>query len=201
MERGRPSGADPFSKIMEKLKTILIIILRSGLVWFFADGLPRYHSVKDQLSEVEKIAAETPDTVRDTTTVSHWDTIVKVKHDTISFEKQTDSTKIYYDTLRTDNVRIWTSSLVKGQMNWNSIAYQLRQKRIKEQITINNKLPVPRVVKEEHGLYLTPQLGLSSYGAAFGVGVLWDRQGLNYSASYYRLGGKSFLTVGTALKL
>jgi hypothetical protein len=193
---------------MKRLNNILLILIGAMLVAFFVYFLPNYNRIQAEKKEIQQaidsvkaIAESTPDTIRDTTILTEWDTITRQTHDTVFFERDTDTTRIYYDTLRTSSLRIWTASRVKGTMDWNSIAYQSRTPR--REVILSEQIPTPYPVYKEvesQNLYVTPQVGVSRLGVIYGVGALWDRKNLNYTANFYRLQGESILTVGTAIK-
>ena len=197
---------------MEKLKTFVIIVFLAAVGWFFIFHWPAHRGYKDHNRDliashdsIRRVNNQLPDTIIKSDTITYRDTTVIQKHDTVYYEP-VDSMKLYYDTLRNDQIQIWTSSLVDGTMEWNNIGYRMRLKEYREKIIINNKLPVPYPVKpaplpEKNAFYIIPQVGMSPYGAIYGGGLLYETDDLNYLVNYYRVQKRSFVTAGVAFDL
>ena len=205
-------------KFLNKIAYFFLLIeLISFVIYFFHYVKPlenhvarlkdNNHSLQSVVDSIQKIARETPDTVRDTTII----TKVKKgdqKNENPEFTgEDTTEYRIYSDSLINDDLKIFTRSRVRGEMDWKSIQYSLYKQRYIEKVRVVNKIGLPYRIKDEPNpqtkdncFHVIPQLAFSN-GLGYGFGFMYETPELNYIANYYSMNGCSFVTAGVAIPI
>ncbi len=165
------------------------------------------HSLQSVVDSIQKIARETPDTVRDTTIITKVKEGDQKNEDPGFTEEDTTEYRIYSDSLINEDLKIFTRSRVRGEMDWNSIQYSLYKQRYIEKVRVVNKIGLPYRIRDEPNpqtkdncFHVIPQLAFAN-NWGYGVGLMYETPELNYIANYYSMNGWSFVTAGLTIPI